>query len=540
MRSSIVTRLASPRSLLLAPLAALTLAAACGGGEPAPVSPKPATSTSAAPSTSTSAASGPTAPAPRVAIVTKKNAASRVVALRVVIAGGSADDPAGREGLGNLAADMTVGSGTRELSYAELSKRLYPFAASIGAHTDRDTTVIDVEVAADSLADLYPLFRDVVLTPRLDAESFSRLKSRATSALVDDLRGSDDEELGKEALQAFLYADHPYGHPALGTERGLAAITLADVQAHRARLFCRERVTAGVAGNYPDGFEARLAEDLGALPACAAARAALPSPKAVKGTRVVIVDKPSAESVATSIGFPTTMTRASDDYPAIHFFMSYLGLHRESAGVLYQQLREARGFNYGDYAYAEYFAQEGWQHHPLTNIARRQQMMSLWLRPTKPENAPFALRGALYFYRRQLAEGISDAEIARYRAFVSRYFALDAQTDGRQLGYAIDDTTYGLKTPWLERMRSAWAGLTEGSLKASIGRTLTGTDLVIVLVTKDGGKLKATLVAGKPTPPKYDAKKPAEVTTLDKTIEALPLGLTDADVTVVPVDSLFK
>ncbi len=519
-------------------LSASALASACGGGEPAPVAPKAAPSTSVAASAST--ATLPKAAAPRVALVTKKNAASRVVALRVVIAGGSADDPAGKEGLGSLAADLTVGSGTRELTYAELSKRLYPFAASIGAHTDRDTTVIDVEVAADSLAELYPLFRDVVLTPRLDAESFSRLKSRATSALVDDLKGSDDEELGKEALQAFLYADHPYGHPALGTERGLAAITLADVQAQRARLFCRERVTAGVAGNYPEGFEAKLAEDLGALPACAAARAELPAPKAIKGPKVLIVDKPSAESVATSIGFPTTMTRASDDYPAIFFFMSYLGQHRESSGVLYQQLREARGFNYGDYAYAEYFAQEGWQHHPLTNIARRQQMMSLWLRPTKPENAPFALRGALYLYRRQIAEGISDAEIGRYRGFVSRYFALDAQTDGRQLGYAIDDATYALKTPWLERMRGAWAGLTAASLKDSIGRTLTGNDLVIVLVTKDGAKLKATLVAGKPTPPKYDAKKPAEVTALDKKIEALPLGLTDADVTVVPVDSLFK
>ena len=234
------------------------------------------------------------------------------------------------------------------------------------------------------------------------------------------------------------------------------------------------------------------------------------------------------------------MTRASEDYPAIFFFMSYLGLHRESAGVLYQQLREARGFNYGDYAYAEHFAQEGWERHPLTNIARRQQMMSIWLRPTKPENAPFALRGALYFYRRQIAEGISDAEIGRFRGFVSRYFALDAQTDGRQLGYAIDDAAYGLTTPWLERMRGAWQGLTAASLKGSIDRTLTGQDLVIVLVSKDGAKLAATLRSGKPTPPKYDAKKPAEVTSLDKKIEALPLGLSDADVTVVPVDGLFK
>jgi zinc protease len=383
----------------------------------------------------------------------------------------------------------------------------------------------------------------VVLTPRLDTESFTRLKARAQSALVDDLRGSDDEALGKEALQSILYADHPYGHPSVGTERGLGSIGLEDILLQRARLFCRERVTVGVGGNYPDGFDAKIAEDLGRLPACAEPRAALPTPKSlhgVHGLHVAIVDKPSAESVATSIGFTTEMTRASEDYPAIFFFMSYLGLHRESAGVLYQQLREARGFNYGDYAYSEFFAQEGWERHARTNIARRQQFMSLWLRPTKPENALFALRGALYFYRRQIDDGIPASEIARYRGFVSRYFALDAQTDARQVGFAIDDGIAGQKSPWLERMRGAWETLTPESLKAAIGRELTGTDLTIVLVSKDGDKLKERLVAGKPTPPKYDAKKPAEVTTLDKTIAALPLGLKADDVTVIPVDQLFK
>jgi zinc protease len=458
----------------------------------------------------------------------------------VVLAAGSADDPAGKEGLSNLTADMTAASGTQELTYAELTKRLYPFAATVTSHTDRDAVALTVEVAAESLPQLYPLFRDVVLKPRLDAESFTRLKARATSALVDDLKGSDDEELGKEALQAFLYPSHPYGHPALGTEGGLASITLADVQAHRARIFCREKVTAGVAGNFPDGFDQKLSEDLGALPPCATPRVTLPTPAMPKGLKVVVVDKPSAESVATSIGFPTAMTRASDDFPAIYFFASYLGLHRESAGVLYQQLRELRGFNYGDYAYAEHFEQEGWLRNSLPNVPRRQQMISIWLRPTKPENALFALRGALWFYRKQIDDGIPAPEIARFRTFLSRYCALDAQTDGRQLGYAIDDQIYGLSTPWLPRMRAAWDALTPETLKGAIGRELNGKDLVIVMVTKDGAKLKAQLVGGKPTPPKYDAKKPAEVTTLDKKIEALPLGLTDADVRVVGVDGLFK
>lgn len=506
---------------------------ACGGLPPLNV-PGP---TTARPPATTTTTSAQVTGAP---LVSQRNASSRVVSLRVVFASGSADDPAGKEGATSLAADLTVDSGTKDLTVTELTKKLYPFAASIGAHTDRDTTVFEVEVAAPSLDAFYPLFRDVMLSPRMDDESFARNKSRALSALTDDLRSSNDEELGKEALQTALYRGHPYGHPSVGTEAGLSSLTLADVQAQRARVFCKDRVTVGVAGGFPEGFDKTVAADMAKLPTCAGTRAPLPAVQRTPGLKVVLVDKPTAESTAISIGYPIDVTRSDDEYPALFFFASYLGLHRQSAGVLYQELREARGFNYGDYAYGEFFEQEGWARYPAANIARRQQQFSIWIRPTKPVNGLFALRGALYFYRKLLDSGISDDEIARFRGFTSRYFALEQQTESRRLGYAMDDLAYGLKEPWLDRMRAAWQGLTASKLKDVLTRKLTANDLTIVVVTKDAAGMKKTLLAGTATPPTYDSPKPARVTAADKEIQKLPLGLKDADVTVVPAGSLFR
>ncbi|MGZ6092428.1 MAG: insulinase family protein [Polyangiales bacterium] len=314
---------------------AFFLLASCGPSTQAPATPAPAVSSTPAPVASSTppppAAKPETAP-----IVAMREPTSRVVSFRVVFAAGSADDPKGKEGVTNLAADMTAASGTKDLTFTELTKKLYPFAADIAAHTERDMTVFKVEVPVASLADFYPLLRDVLLSPRMDEESFARLKSRAVSALTDDLRGANDEELGKEMLQATLYDGHPYGHPAVGTESGLAAITLADVKAQRENVFCKERVTVGIAGGFPEGFDATFAADLAKLPACKAPRAALPAPKKSTGLKVIIVDKPSADATAISIGFPTDMTRSSADYPAVFFFASYLGLHRQSSGVLYQ------------------------------------------------------------------------------------------------------------------------------------------------------------------------------------------------------------
>jgi zinc protease len=511
---------------------ALVAAAACNEmpplNVPGPTVAHPAGASEQAPSTSGAVAS-----------LSRRNPDARVVAFRILFDSGSADDPAGKEGLTALAAAMTAESGTKQLTFAQLSRALYPMAASIDVYVGRDQTVFAAEVAANDLPRFYPLLHDVLLAPRLDEESFTRLRMRAESELGDELKGANDEALGKEALQALLYEGHPYGHPPVGTQAGLAAIGLADVKAHHARVFCKDRVTVGVAGSFPEGFDKKMAHDLAALPACAGPRAALPPAPKTHGLRVMIVDKPSADSTAVSMGFPVDYTRSSDDFPAAYFFTSYIGLHRQSAGVLYNRLREARGLNYGDYAYSEWFQQDGWSRFTLPNTARREQMASIWLRPVKPANGVFAMRGALHYWRKLAEDGIPDAEIARFRTFLSGFLSLEQQTESRRLGFALDDKTYHLSTPFADRMRTAWDALTAAKLKAVVARDLPSGDFGIALVAKDAAALKKVLVSGQKTPPVYDSPKPKEVTDEDKVIEALPLGLKDADVRIVPIAELF-
>lgn len=480
----------------------------------------------------------PSSPA-SVALLARRNADARVVAFRILFDAGSSEDPVGKEGVTALAAAMTAESGTRELTFAQLSRALYPMAASIGVNVDRDQTVFTADVAAGDLQKFYALLHDVILVPRLDEESFNRLRARSKSTLEDELKGSDDESLGKESLEAALYEGHPYGHPSVGTSAGLAAITLDDVKAQRTRVFCKDRVTVGIAGAFPEGFDRAIAQDLAALPACAGPRPGLPEPAKHHGLRVVIVDKPSADSTAISIGFPTMMTRSSDDFPGAYFFTSYVGLHRQSAGVLYNRLREARGLNYGDYAYAEYFEQDGWTRFTLPNDARREQMVSIWIRPVKPANGIFALRGALHYWKKYLEDGVPEPEIARFRTFLSRYVALEQQTESRRLGFALDDKTYRLATPFAERMRASWSTLDAKKLAEIVKRDLSTQDLTIAIVAKDGAALKRALVSGAKSPPTYDSPKPKEITDEDRVIEAEPLGLKDEDVKIVPIADQF-
>jgi zinc protease len=222
------------------------------------------------------------------------------------------------------------------------------------------------------------------------------------------------------------------------------------------------------------------------------------------------------------------------------FFTDYLGLHRQPAGRLYHELREQRGLNYGDYAYAEYFEQDGGSRFALPNLVRRQQMVSLWLRPVRPKNAGFSLRAALRFYRETLDRGVPEDEIERFRGFLTRYTSLEELTQTRRLGDAMDDLAYGASRPFLAMLREGWSRLDSPSLSATVDRHLHGKAFVIAIVAKDAGALATELTLNEPTPPVYDAPKPARVVEEDKEIARFPLGLSKETIRIVKYSDLFR
>jgi zinc protease len=234
--------------------------AACGSSTPTPVHVEPPPPDPTPPP----AVEIPREPLGAIRLVEQRSELP-VVTLRVVFDAGSAEDPSGREGLTALTATLMAEGGAGELSYAQREERLFPMAAELSVQVDRDATAFVARVHRDHLDAFYPLFRDVLARPTLSAEDFARVRTQAQNALTLELRGNDDEEFGKEMLQWMLYDGHPYRHPTLGTEAGLGAITLEDVRAHRARVLCGARATAGVAGGYPEGFAARVRDDVAGL-----------------------------------------------------------------------------------------------------------------------------------------------------------------------------------------------------------------------------------------------------------------------------------
>jgi zinc protease len=463
---------------------------------------------------------------------------SPLVTFRVVFTAGCTSEPADKPGLALLTAAMVADAGTRDLTYQQLSDALFPMASSIGYQVDKELTTFSGTTHVDNLDAYYKLFRGALLTPGWRAEDFSRVKSDALNALKVGLRGNNDEELGKEVMYESIYQGTPYAHYSGGTVSSIEKITLDDVKGFYQSQYTQPQMILGIAGGYTPEFLAAMKKGFGALPAAAPVKPRLVEPKAVEKSRMVIVDK-DTRSVAYSLGYPIAVTRSHPDYAALLVASTYLGQHRMSGGHLYQRMRELRGLNYGDYAYIEYFPRGMFLMEPQPNLARRQQIFQVWIRPVEPPTAKFALRLALFELDRLAKNGITQAEFERTRDFLSKNVNVLTRTKRAELGYAIDSMIYGI-APYNAFLKAQLSRLTQADVNRVIKKYIRADRLVIAAVSRNGEDLKRQLASDAASPIAYNSPKPKEISDEDEIVAKFPIGVKADDIQVRPLNEVFQ
>lgn len=463
---------------------------------------------------------------------------SPVVSFRIQFLTGSVDDPKGKEGLASLTAAMLASGGSKKLSFDEINQQFYPMATGFSWQVDKEMTIFSGSTHKDNLEKYYSLISQMLLDPGFRADDFTRLKDEATNFLTVSLREGNDEELGKERLYNIIYRGHPYGHHSVGTVSGLKNITLEDVKAFYRQHYTQANLVLGLAGGFSESFSAKLKTDFAKLPAGRKIVREFPEPKLEKGMKIDIVQR-ETRATAISLGFPINVNRSHKDFAALALVASYFGQHRSSNSYLYGQLREKRGLNYGDYAYIEYFPRGMFQFEPDPNLARRQQIFQIWIRPVEPENANFTLRAALYEYDKLVRNGLTLEEFESTKRFLIKYVNILTQTKDAELGYELDSRYYGIDN-FNKYMKENLAKLTLNDVNCAINQHLRSDRMRVVMITKDAAQLREDIAKNKPGTIKYASEKPKEILEEDKVIAKFPIPVNMADITVTPVSEVFK
>jgi zinc protease len=459
-----------------------------------------------------------------------------LVTFRFLFKTGAASDPAGKEGAAALTAAMLSRGGSLSMPYDQIVQALFPMAASVQAQVDKEMTVFYGTTHADNLERYYGLLRSMLLEPGWREEDFRRLKTDAINFLRVELRGNNDEELGKEALYLRIYQGHPYGHENTGTVASLEKMTLEDLKSFYRQNYRQGNLVIGMAGGYPKGFEEKVKADFTRLAEGAPQKLDLPPPKPARKLRVQIIEK-NTRAVAISLGFPIAIRRSSPDWPALLVAQSYFGQHRSSKSYLYGRLREVRGLNYGNYAYIEYFPRGMFRLEPEPNLGRQQQIFQIWIRPLEPMNALFGLKAALYELDKLVKDGISKEDFESTRTFLSKFINLLIQTPSAQLGYELDSKYYGLPE-FSSYVKDSLSRLTVEDVNNAIRKHLRATDLDVVLVAQEAAGLRKAILSNAPATVTYLAPKPKEILEEDQVIARYRLDVSAVD--VVPVEKVFE
>lgn len=465
-------------------------------------------------------------------------APSPLVTVRLVFRVGAAADPADKAGLAALTAEMIARGGSAKRSYQERVDALFPFAAEIGAQVDKEMTTFSTVTHVDNLEAVYQLFKEALLEPGWRADDLSRLRDEQINSLRVNLRSNNEEELGKEVLYNLIYAGHPYGRHNLGSVTGIQRITLDDLRGFYATRYTQPELIVGLAGGYPKGFVERVKADFSKLPARPAPEVKLPGPKPPDGMQITIVEK-KTRSVAISLGFPIEVRRGHPDYVALLVAQANLGQHRLSSGRLFQRIREARGLNYGNYAYIEYFPAGMFRFEPAPNLARRQQIFQVWVRPLETPTAHFGFRLALFELERFVRDGLTSEEFETTRSFLAKYVNLLTKTKTAELGYAIDSKFYGI-ADYNSYVKEGLARLTVKQVNEAIRRHLKRDDLHVVLVADKAGEWRERLSANTPSPISYNSPKPAAIVEEDKKVQDFAVPVRAENIRIVPVETVFE
>jgi zinc protease len=532
-------------------VAAVLLALSCKTPEPAPAPPPPTdaakvkledvvappvTPPDAPAKDATPVPPWPFAPTGPVTVV-KLPTQRPVVALKLAFRTGSVDDPTDKEGLTALTLRLMAEGGTKSYSSSQLLEALYPMAAELDTSTDRELTVISARVHKEKLDAFLKIFSEVLLEPRFDPKEFERLQVSALNKIKTGLRSENDELLSRVSLDAVIHMGTRSESWPVGTVKGLTAITLDDVKAQWKRVLTQDRLILGMAGAVDPKLEKQLKALAAKLPP-KGPDVAPPAPAPGVHGYTYVIRKETA-STAAALGFTYALRRSDPDFFAVALATSYLGEHRQSHGVLFQELREKRGLNYGDYAYAEHFEQEGWSSIGRVNIPRSTQDFSIWVRPVEPQNAVFSARGALYFLDKMLHEPIPEDKLKTAAGFLIGYTRSWEETDLRRLGWAIDDQLYG--TPgFLEQYRAALARLTPEQVQAAAARHLSADNLNFVFVTKEADALASKLKSRTASAISYASPKPQAVLTEDEAIAKYPLPAPSSRIVVIDAGKVME
>src|ERR1043165_5775097 len=216
-----------------------------------------------------------------------------IVSFSILTSAGSVEDPAGKEGLASLTAEL-LRRGTKSRSAEQIASELDFLGGLMDFDAGLDFSTGEAEfLAKDSAAGL-ALMADVLFQPAFPKEEVEkRVQQR-----IDEIKSLKDEPQSvlTNYFHAFLFDKHPYGRPIDGDEATNAKLNREEVARFYENHYLPQQMRIAVVGDFTVSEMTSLLQGTVGVPVRAGKTVPtpVPAPTTVRGKRLLLVDKPDA------------------------------------------------------------------------------------------------------------------------------------------------------------------------------------------------------------------------------------------------------
>ena len=387
-----------------------------------------------------------------------------IVSFSLIVGGGSVVDPPGKEGVADLTAEL-LRKGTTKRTADQLAAELDFIGATFNAGTSIDYTTITAEFLKKDLVKGLDLLADLLLNPTFPPSEVDKLARQG----IDQIKAARDRAQGVigNYFNAYLYGAHPYGRPTGGDERSLAAITRDDLLACYKERYTPSNTILAVAGDFVTAeMERTLTEKFGGWSGQVAPAVVLPAPVAVKGRRLLLVDKPDSTQTFYQIG-NLGLARSNPDRVYVNVVNTLFGGRFTS--MLNDALRVSSGLTYG----AGSFFNERRQRGPF--------VISTY---TRNETTERAIDLTLEVLQRLHAKGVTAAELTSAKNYLKGQFPPRVETTDQLASQMAQLVYHGLDERELNDYYARIDAMTLDDARRVIRDYFPLDDLVFVLIGK--------------------------------------------------------
>jgi zinc protease len=265
------------------------------------------------------------------------------VAVTLATRAGSADDPAGKEGLAGLEVEV-IKRGTKTKTALEIDDALGDLGTSIDGSANPEYSTLSFEVLQRNLGSALAILADVASSPSFPQDEVDREKKKRLDALAQ--AENEPNAIARRVGQMLAFGQgHPYGHPTAGFPATVDKLTPEDFSEFH-DIYWRPGGSALIfVGDISLAEATGLAKrDFGSWSGGGPPAVTIPPPRPVGAGKVFLVDRPDAAQTIVAEILPGP-ARNAPDYYALSLANQVWG---GAAGArLGMNLREEKGYSYG-------------------------------------------------------------------------------------------------------------------------------------------------------------------------------------------------